>query len=187
MIVFGYTLQDLPRQLPAEVALWVLERDSLYPEVDFRIQYSIVHDDERELNEEMRNKFAYTIQCRGGGVPMGVTFRYPDSTWHVQIIGDLSGSERVKIGIGSEKVTEVENPYGGNPYLGVQFSDGSKAPLETEMLPVEPHIFEEGFQITGAELLDVVSNSQTERNAALLQAMTEKNWEEAKRLLKQRH
>jgi hypothetical protein len=118
---------------------------------------------------------------------MGVTFRYPDSTWHVQIIGDLSGSERVSIGIGSDKVTEFENHHGGNPFLGVQFSDGSTAPLETEMLPVEPHIFEEGFQITGAELLDVVNNSQTERNAALLQAMTDKNWEEAKSLLKQRH
>lgn len=190
MINFGITLQDQANELPAEVAVWLLERNDCYPDVEFKVDYWDIHDDEADEHEKLRQRFSRMIQLRGGAAPLTVTFMYPKQNWHVRIIGNLTAMERVEIAQ-MPKATDYEevsrNEVGQLTAVGIPLKSDEVPNDCLEFVPVEPHIYMTGLTMSGAELLDIVHGSRTERKDAIVKAMSEKNWDEAKELLKQRH
>lgn len=184
MINFGITLQDATNELPAEVALWLLERDDRYPDTEFKVDYWDVEDLNLDQNEKMRQKFSRLIHLFLGGKPLTVRFLFPKQNWSIRIIGDLNFTQRAEIAqMPKEGYYEVlnETTYGVLLKPDEVPSDG------TEFVPVEPHYSTKGLVMSGAELLDITTGNSTERKSAIVKAMSEKDWDKAKELLNQRH
>jgi len=184
MINFGITMQDVPNELPAEVALWLLERDNRYPDVEFKVDFWDVEDIEFDQQENLRQRFSRLIHLRGSGAPLTVSFKFQKQNWSIRIIGDLTASQRVEIAQmpttgGYEDLTETT--------IGIPLKPDEVPGEGTEFVPVEPHYFTKGLVISGAEILDVTSGNPTERKSAIVKAMSEKDWDKAKELLRQRH
>ncbi len=184
MISFGITMQDAPNELPAEVAIWLLERAERYPDVEFKVDYWDIPDEEVDFNNKLRLRFSRLIELRGWGAPLTVRFVYPKQSWFVRIIGDLTPMKRTEI---AEMPPEGEYEVLSPKLVGIPFKSGEVPSDEVEFVPVEPHIFMTGLVMTGAELLDITTGQPTERKKAIMEAMVQKDWDKAKQLLKQRH
>ena len=184
MINFGITLQDAPNELPAEVAIWLLERDERYPEVEFKVEYDNIPENEIEHHEKLRKRFSHLIELRSSGVPVSVRFILPEQSWWVRFIGDLTALERVEIAeMPKEGSYEVLSPK----LVGIPLKSDEVPSDEIEFIPVEPHFYTTGLVMTGVELLDITHGQPTERKTAIVKAMSEKDWDKAKQLLRQRH
>lgn len=190
MINFGITLQDRPNELPLEVAVWLLERNEKYPDVQFKVDFFDIRglpDNYPGKHEALRLQFAQLIHMRANNDPLTVTFMYPGQNWGIRIIGNLTPEERRKIADMPDDVMEVHRDERGNPTMGVPFKSNENPPEGIELVSVEPDMHMTGFVVSAAEFQDIVLGERTERKEAIMQAMTEKNWEKAKELLKQRN
>jgi hypothetical protein len=190
MINFGITLQDRPNELPLEVALWLLERNEKYPDVQFKVDFFDIGgmpDGYPEKHEALRLQFSQLIHMRANNDPLTVVFMYPGQNWSMRIIGNLTPEERREIAQIPEDVVEIPRDEPGNPTMGVPFRSDERPVEDIEFVPVEPDMHMTGFAVSAAEFQDIVLGERTERKEAIMQAMSEKNWEKAKGLLKQRN
>ncbi len=176
-------MQNRPNQLPAEVALWVLQHDDRYPEVEFKVEALPVDGEFLEMHENWRQRFSHLIEFHLGA-PGTIRFMYLGQAWFVRIIGDLTAQQRVEIaGMPTVGGYEVLSPS----IVGIPLKAGEAPLAQIAPVPVEPHIYMSGLHMTGAELLDIVDGPQTDRKQAIIAAMTDKDWDTAKALLAQRH
>lgn len=185
MISFGLTMQDRANELPAEVAIWLLERNDRYPGVDFRVEYWDVHDDDVEEHTKKWQRFSRLLRLRGRNEPLMICFMYPRQKWGVRIIALLTPEKRREIAQMPEYAEEISrDDYGVT--LGIPLKSNEAPNDRVEFVPVEPHMYmTSSLSMSGAELLDLVSGSRDKHKDAILKAMSEKSWDEAKKLLKQ--
>ncbi len=90
MIVFGALLEGAARQVPKEVAEWVLERNQKYPNVTFLVERFLTHPTEQVKHEPLMRM--YRRSYVGLGTKIGVSqvlFFYLTEQWGVRMIGSL--------------------------------------------------------------------------------------------------
>lgn len=204
-------MQDKPQQVPEEVAVWLLERNARYPMIDFKIDYSDYTNPETET---ARQKYSRLYNGTPTGLPghgVGtVSFLYLKESWFVRIIGgtDAEGNiadmsiprdsddvRRSVDGLSAEQRAEIsdmpsldsldhiqERTYGLPRIPGEPVQDrGTLVDLPADMF------WKSDFQISGAELADLFHGQPTERKTEIIEALSRKDYETAKRLLEQRN
>ena len=153
MIVYGLTMQEKPEQVPKEVATWLLERNSRYPNVDFTVECRDPHPSQVEEFVSMARKwsrvFSYSPPDYGIGA---VSFLYLMQCWNVRIIGGLDEegniADRSKVEDIQPFSRELRAEIAGLPpdfervgegMIGIPRQDDD-APLEkpTEMISLPP-------------------------------------------------
>ncbi len=210
MISYGLTMQGKPDKVPAEVAVWLLERNELYPNIKFTIEVDDVAKNDASQREELRVKYARLF---GGHPtlrrPMGTTFLYPHQNWYVRIVGGLDEDGNiadmtqghVHSGLSPElrrEITEmpedaelisIDTDNESWATFGKPFKNG-ESPLEgpTEYILMEAdERWSSELTMSAAEIVDIIEGPYTERKEALARAISDKDWETARQLLKQRH
>jgi len=208
MIVYGLTMQEKPEVVPDEVAVWLLERNDRYPNIEFNINCSEPTSPEQVEEYKLGVRYSRLYHMRGpAGHVMSVTFPYANQSWNIRIVGGLTkdgkianlGKDEDTTGLtaqlrqeiaglpdNTEKVHRSEDGWVtlGTPVAADEPS--RKEPVEFIPLPADGRWTSE-LTMSGAEILDLVEGPVTERKEALVQAISEKDWETARRLLKQRH
>lgn len=209
MITYGLTMQGKPDKVPAEVAVWLFEHNDRYPNIKFEVGvWEFQTEEEAKKHAKMRQEYARLWRVRTKvNEPMVVAFPYPGLEWFVRIIGGLDENgnivdltkEYVKTGLTPElrrKIAEmpddvelVSKDDDSWATVGVQFKNGD-TPIEEpiEYIEIDPaQRWTSELTMSAAKIVDLVDGPQTERKRALVKAISEKDWENARRLLKQRH
>jgi len=199
MIVYGLTMQEKPEQVPKEVATWLLERNSRYPNVDFTVECRDPHPSQVEEFVSMARKwsrvFSYSPPYYGIGA---VSFLYLMQCWNVRIIGGLDEegniADRSKVEDIQPFSRELRAEIAGLPpdfervgegMIGIPRQDDD-APLEkpTEMISLPPDLrWTSDVSMSGEEFNKLLNDPQTKTEAE--RAIWEKDWEALKRLKEQ--
>jgi hypothetical protein len=199
MIVYGLTMQEKPEQVPKEVATWLLERNSRYPNVDFTVECRDPHPSQVEEFVSMARKwsrvFSYSPPDYGIGA---VSFLYLMQCWNVRIIGGLDEegniADRSKVEDIQPFSRELRAEIAGLPpdfervgegMIGIPRQDDD-APLEkpTEMISLPPDLrWTSDVSMSGEEFNKLLNDPQTKTEAE--RAIWEKDWEALKRLKEQ--
>lgn len=90
MIVYGLTMQGKLEAVPKEVATWLIERNSRYPNIDFIVDCWDPHPSQKAEFESAALKYSRLYLFNGplGGVGQ-VLFPYLSQSWNVKIVGGL--------------------------------------------------------------------------------------------------
>lgn len=228
MITYGFTMQGRPDMVPDEVAVWLLERNNRYPNVEF-----VVDCDEPSAQqvEEYKKASRYSRLFSG---PVGsvryVSFPYQNQSWRVKIAGGLTNNGKIAdltklskeetwdtmmfskklrceiAGLPENAETIFEGKSGWTKGIPLGDTEPSRTkPLEfiplsadgryTSELTIAPvpasghsgSQWKSGHTISHEEFLDVVEGPETGRKKAIMEALSMKDWETARNLLKQRH
>jgi hypothetical protein len=199
MITYGISLQDRAHAVPEEVAVWLLERNALYPAIEFKIER---FDSE---SQEYARRYSRIYAVKPSGIDQ-VTFPYLAETWVVRIIGASDGNGNIvdldtwvkgqpRDALGKELRAEISGVPLAEELEGIGDSAyglprGSDAPVEdrpSNLVKVSADIFwKSDFQISGAELADLFQGQSTDRKTEILRALSEKDYDKAKKLLEQR-
>ncbi len=96
MIIYGLTMQGKPEAIPKEVATWLFERNSRYPNIDFTVDCWDPHPSQVEEFETVARKYSrlYSfwnkfVSTRVSGVNV-VGFPYLNERWSVKIVGGIN-------------------------------------------------------------------------------------------------
>lgn len=96
MIVYGLTMQGKAEEIPKEVATWVFDRESKYPNIEFVIDYWNPHASQINEFKSMVRKYSrlYSfwskfVSTRVSGVNV-VVFPYLSEQWCVKIVGGIN-------------------------------------------------------------------------------------------------
>jgi len=136
----------------------------------------------------------------------GVNFPYPGQNWSIRIIGGVDKDGNI-VDVNAEKSAggfspELRREISGIPEnvelvsqesewwatVGVPFKSDEAPITPTEYVPLDADgRWTSELTMSPDEILDVVDGPRTERKEALVKAISEKDWETARRLLKQRH
>lgn len=211
MIIYGISMQDKPHQVPEEVAVWLLEQNVRYPNIDFKIDYSEFAGAE---TEEVRKKYSRTWN----GAPTGLSghgvgtvgFLYLRETWFIKIIGGLDAEgniadmsiardsddpKRSIAGLSAELRAEISTmpPLEdleeiSEKLYGLPRKQGESVQERGTLIEVPADMsWKSDFMISGAELADLFHGQPSERKTQIVEALSRKDYETAKRLLGQRN
>jgi len=203
MIIYGFTMQGKPEELPKEVAAWLLERNSLYPNIDFTVdcwEPSLAEKAKREEEAKKYSRIFVKAQSMGWGISL-VIFPYLSQHWTVKIIGlvndqgeilDPGSPEYMQghmlppklrfeiAGVPAPKLLEMYDHK-----LGLPRKEDEPA-LETPemMISFPPGLrWTSEVSMTGEEFNRLLSNPETKVEAE--RAIWEKDWDALKRLKEQ--
>ncbi len=113
MIVYGLTMQGKPEAVPKEVATWLIERNSRYPNIDFIIDCWDPHHSQVEEFETAARKYSrlyyLTSPFSAGNIlnVLSVVFSYLKQSWTVRIVGAFNEKEN-KIATPEERTGSEE-------------------------------------------------------------------------------
>ena len=90
MITYGITMENKSRSVPKELATWIIERNALYPKIEFRIDSWEQPLEDTSGFETVARK--YSRIYHGGNLKgfRQVSFLYLSQTWNVRTIGGVS-------------------------------------------------------------------------------------------------
>ncbi len=96
MIVYGLTMQGKAEEIPKEVATWVFERESKYPNIEFVVDCWNPHSSQIDEFKSMARKYSrfYSfwskfVSTRVSGINV-VVFPYLSEQWLVKIVGGIN-------------------------------------------------------------------------------------------------
>ena len=99
MIVYGLTMQGKTEEIPKEVATWLFDRDSRYPNIEFIVDCWDPHSSQVEEFEATARKYSRLYHLKSpfsaGNIlnVSTVTFPYLKQTWNVRIVGAFNEKE----------------------------------------------------------------------------------------------
>lgn len=101
--------------VPEEVAVWLLERNKRYPQIEFRIQHMDVPGDENLARAEKYSKVWHLVNPLAGIDQ--VSFLYLNEVWFVRIAGASDGKGNVVEmgGVGEALGPELRAEISGLP------------------------------------------------------------------------
>lgn len=199
MIVYGTSLQNKPEEAPQEVAAWLLERVTRYPNIEFKVDCWEPHHSEAEAMAEQARLFSRLFAChaprQGASVVM---FPYLRQRWHVKIIGatdrqgniidhravetggdllPLSASLRAEIaGMPGDAQHIGEKMYGIPRQPGDQVYD-----LPEQMVPLSPDWrWTSALSLTGEQFNNLLNEPEIKDDVQ--RALAAKDWGALKRL-----
>jgi hypothetical protein len=114
MITLGLGLQDTD-SVPEEIAKWVEEKNSKYPNITFKIDKRIPTTEEIETeNREFAEKYQVVFtgfhgDAKEKGVS-GVSFLYGKESWSVKLVGSVNGKDEIHDPYSAPKEGEVMKP-----------------------------------------------------------------------------
>lgn len=215
MIVYGLTMQGKPEGVPKEVAAWLIERNSRYPNIDFTVDCRDSHPSEVEEFESAARKYSriyyLTAPFSAGNVlnVLSIIFPYLKQIWIIKIVGGLDSegkiADRTKTEVIKPLPVQLRAEIAGLPTIPglplpsemerlnkenvVIIRRKDEPPLEkpTEMIPL-PSDFRWTSEVTmsGEELSNLPKLlSNPQTRDEILRAYSEKDWETFKRLLKE--
>ncbi|MFH1559769.1 MAG: hypothetical protein ABIC19_04660 [Patescibacteria group bacterium] len=195
-------MQGKAEEVPKEVATWLLERNSRYPNIDFTVDCWDPHPSQIEEFETTARKYSrlYSLNASLHGVLL-VIFPYLRQSWNVKIVGGLDDKEniadRAKVEnikplsvqlraeiAGLPKLEELEQI--SDEMIGLARKKGDE-PLEKaiEMTPLPSDLrWTSEVSMSGEEFNELLSDPMTKKEAE--RAIWEKDWETLKRLKEQR-
>ncbi len=208
MIIYGLTLQDKPQEVPEEVATWLLEQQARYPLIDFQINYSNYSDAEID---DGRRKYSrsWNGKPNEGFGPKGISFHFLRESWHINVVGgrDASGDiadlsippdstdprrsvaplgARLRAEITTMPPLDKMEPLGEEGFGLLRTAPAEERPLTMVSFPPDIFMTSE-LSMSGAEFADLLHGEPTERKTQIVEAVSAKDWEQARTLLKQRH
>lgn len=196
MIIHGLGMQGRRDEIPKEVVAFLLERDSLYPNIDFIVDCWEPHPSQVEETEKAARKYSrsYQLVYPNGGVLL-VAFWYLKQKWSVRIVGgvDEGGNiaDREKRDSVRSLTREFRNEIAGIPanveklndiIFAVPRAEGEivpEKPVDMIMLPPDFHWTSE-VSMSGEELGNILSNPKIKKEAE--HAIWKKDWEKLKHL-----
>ncbi len=99
MIVYGLTMQGKTEEIPKEVAIWLFDRNSRYPNIEFIVDCWDPHSSQVEEFETTVRKYSRIYHLTGpfsaGNIlnVLTVTFPYLKQAWNVRIVGAFNEKE----------------------------------------------------------------------------------------------
>ena len=96
MIVYGLRMQGKPEAVPKEVAVWLLERNSHYPNIDFTVDVWEPHQsqaDEAAATARLYSRL-YQLKSPLDGVLI-VSFLYLKEYWQIKLVGGLDDERNI--------------------------------------------------------------------------------------------
>jgi len=181
MIVYHVTMQGREDAVPKEVAAWLVERNSLYPNIDFSVDCWVPHPAQIEEAAKAARKYErlYHLKSANDGV-LTVSFPFLQEWWQIRIIGGLDKDgnilDRSKAGLTSEAEKLNEK-------LLVILRKDNNPVLEkpTEMVSIPPDFrWTSEVTMSGEQLNDLLSDPEVKEQAS--QAIWGKDWRTLKRL-----
>lgn len=200
MITYGLTMQGKKQEVPAELAAWLLERESQYhTTIEFEVGFQKVRPEHAAKYEPIAEKY---FQLFGVRHPMAgiltVSFLYRTEIWFAKIIGGLDeGNNLVDRRFGGTVkplgMLKREEISGWTPTAEFIEPQGSGLRRKTDnplldqprilvSLPGNSH-WTSQFSMTGQELDRLLQNPETRTQAG--QAIWQKDWETLRRLKKE--
>lgn len=201
MIVYDVTIQGRPDGVPKEVAIWLLERNSLYPNIDFIVGcWEPSLSDTIQWEEEARkySRIFVKDQSMFWGISL-VIFPYLSQFWTVRIVGLINEqgeilspenpayeegrqlSMKLRFEIAAVPEPQEVEMYGDHK-LGLPRKENEpvlEAPGVMMLLPPDFRWTSE-VSMSGEELGKLLNDPQTGSQTA--RAIWEKDWETLKHL-----
>jgi len=203
MIVYGLTMQGKQEAAPEEVATWLLERNSRYPNIDFTVECSELNPSEKTKWRDEAVKYS-RIFVKDEFMHWGISeviFPYLSQIWEVRITGliddqgeilnpespEYMGGHKLppKLRLEIAGVPEPELVKMYDHKLGLPRKKHEPVLEEPKVMIPLPHglRWTSEVSMSGEEFNKLLSDPRTKEEAE--RAIWNKDWETLKRLKEQ--